>query len=134
MKQLRELLDLDKDEEFVYRAEGRPDPFKPFVTEKTLQAEMSKAQGELAGLERYEPGQLSLVAIIMGGKKSVAMVQDSMGMGYVLRKGMKIGYSGVVEAIKPNAVIIKQQYQTVSGETNYKTVEMVLKKEGEKQQ
>jgi len=131
-KHLAEILSFAKDDGFVYRREGRADPFVPFITEKMLQAEASKSKKKLSGLQRLEPGQLSLVAVVFAGDTGIAMAQDSVGMGYVIRKGMRIGLSGVVDAIVPNAVIIKQKYKTISGRSRYRTVEMVLKKEGEK--
>ncbi|MDH3392552.1 MAG: hypothetical protein OEL66_00990, partial [Desulfobulbaceae bacterium] len=131
-KHLAEILSFAKDDGFEYRREGRADPFVPFITEKMLQAETSKSKEELTGLQRLEPGQLSLVAIVFAGDTGVAMAQDSIGMGYVLRKGMRIGLSSVVDAIIPNAVIIKQEYTTISGKSRYRNIEMVLKKEGEK--
>ena len=131
-KHLAEILSYGKDDGFVYRREGRADPFVPFITEKMLQAETSKSKEELSGLQRLEPGQLTLVAIVFAGDTGVAMAQDSVGMGYVLRKGMRIGLAGVVDSIVANAVIIKQKYKTISGKSRYRTVEMVLKKEGEK--
>jgi len=117
---------------FVYKREGRPDPFMPFISEKMIQAEIARAHESLSGLQRFEPGQLSLVAIIFAGDTGVAMAQDPSGIGYIIRKGMKIGLSGEVADIVANAVIVKQKYQTISGKTRYKTLEMVLKKEGEK--
>jgi len=130
-KHLAEILSFARDDGFEYSREGRPDPFAPFISEKKLQAEKNKEHEGLSGLQRLEVGQLSLVAVILTGKTGVAMVQDSMGTGYVLRKGMRVGRDGFVDTIVPNAVIIKQKYKTISGQSRYRTVEMVLKKEGE---
>ena len=131
-QQLAEILSLVKDDGFVYRREGRPDPFVPFLTEQILKAEKYKANKDLTELQLLEPGQLSLVAIIFSGNKGIAMAEDSKGKGYILNKGTKIGNSGVVEVIVPNSVIIKQKYKTISGKIRSRTIEMVLKKEGEK--
>ena len=131
-KQLAEMLSLAPDDGFVYRREDRADPFAPFISEKMINAERNKAKEELTGLQRVEPGQLTLVAVIFNGKTAMAMAQDPGGMGYYIRQGMKIGLSGVVDAITTNTVIIKQKYQTISGKSRYRTIEMVLKKEGEK--
>lgn len=133
-KHLETLLSFAKDDGFVYKRKGRPDPFKPFISAEKIKAELSKSKEALTGLQRFEPGQLKLVAIVFAGDTGVAMVQDSSGMGYVVRKGMKIGLRNVVSDIVPNTVIIKQRYQTISGESRFRTVEMVLKKEGEKSQ
>ena len=131
-KHLAEILSYGDDDGFVYQREGRTDPFLPFITEKMVQAEKSKASEELTGLQRLEPRQLSLVAIVFSADRKIAMAQDPAGMGYVLREGMEVGLSSVVDSIVPNAVIIKQKYTTISGKSRYRTIEMVLKKEGEK--
>ncbi len=131
-KHLAEILSFARDDGFVYRREGRADPFVPFITAEMLKAERNKSDEELSGLQRLEPGQLSLVAIVFSGNTAVAMAQDSGGMGYLIRQGMQIGQTGVVDAIVANSVIIKQKYQTISGKSRYRKVEMVLKKEGEK--
>ena len=116
---------------FVYKREGRPDPFMPFISEQVVQTEMVFEEEELTGMRQYEPGQLTLVALVFAEDGPLAMVQDSVGMGYVLREGTKIGRSGIVDLISSNMVIIKESFQTTSGKTRYNTVQMVLKKEGE---
>jgi len=131
-KQLADILSFMKDDGFVYRREGRPDPFVPFITEQMLKAEKNKENKDLTELQLLEPGQLSLVAIIFSNHNGTAMVQDSQGKGYILNIGTKIGRTGIIEDIVPNTVIIKQTYKTISGKTRYRNIEMVLKKEGEK--
>lgn len=116
---------------FVYKRENRPDPFFPFLTKELMQAEV-EAKEELAGMRKFEPGQLTLVAIVFSDDGPLAMVQDSAGKGYVLRKGTKIGRSGEVMDIAANLVVIKQLTYSLTREKRYKTIEMVLK-EGEKQ-
>lgn len=117
---------------FIYETEGRPDPFLPFITKELLEAE-AEVKTKLRGMQLFEPGQLSLVAIIFSDKGPLAMVQDSAGKGYVLRKGTKIGRSGEVVNIASNVVTIKQLSYSLTDEKRYKMIEMVLKKEGEKQ-
>ena len=129
--------ELEKDapetEEFVYKWEGRPDPFMPFLTEKTVKAEMEAEEKELTGLQRYEAGQLTLVAIVFANDIPSAMVQDSIGKGYMIKKGTKIGKSGVVESITANEVLIKdERISPFNNKKTYKTIQMVLRKEGEK--
>ena len=124
--------ELFEEEPFEYIREGRSDPFLPFITEEIIQAEIDVAEEELTGMRKYEPGQLKLVGILFVESKPMAMVQDSVGKGFIIREGTKIGRAGEVEDIIPNKVIIKQAYYTMAKEKKYKTVEMVLKKEGEK--
>jgi type IV pilus assembly protein PilP len=114
---------------FTYNRE-RPDPFFPFLTQEIMKAE-AKAKAELTGTQRFEPAQLTLVAIVSGRRGLLAMVQDSSGVGYVLRKGTKIGETGEVVQILPNKVII-EQVKNVTGDRISRKFEMLLSKEGEK--
>lgn len=115
---------------FVYNRE-RPDPFFPFLTQEIMKAE-AKAKAELTGTQKYEPSQLTLVAIVSGKRGLLAMVQDSSGIGYVLRKGTKIGETGEVVQISQDKVIIEQSLKNVAGERTSRKIEMILSKEGEK--
>jgi type IV pilus assembly protein PilP len=117
---------------FEYQRTGRPDPFMPFIKEKVVAAKVEAPEQELGGMQKFEPGQLTLVAIVVTEDGPLAMVEDSVGRGYIIRNGTPIGRSGVVDGITDNQVVIKQRYQTTAGEERYKFVEMLLKKEGEK--
>jgi type IV pilus assembly protein PilP len=122
------------DDGFVYSMEGRTDPFVPFLTEKAKVEKPAAAAPpeELVGMRRFEPGQLTLVAIVLRkNKNNLAMVQDPAGQGYVIRKGTKIGQFGVVEDIVPNRVIVQNTTFTRTGETRLNRVEMLLKQRGE---
>ncbi len=122
------LLDFfNKKSSFHYRREGRADPFKPFITEAVSKGE----QEVLTGLRRFEPGQLTLVAIVSGAKSPTAMVEDALGKGYIVRQGARIGKSGQIEEIKNDRIILRQRYRTASGGTKYRLIKMLLKKEGE---
>jgi len=125
------LSDITKDDGFVYNRMGSPDPFVPFlpVAEKIAQKE---AEEELTGMRKFEPGQLTLVAIVFRGNEGLAMVQDPVGKGYIIRKGTKIGRVGVVESIMTNRVVINNVTYTRAGDKRINNVEMSLKKEGEK--
>jgi type IV pilus assembly protein PilP len=118
------------DDSFVYKREGRADPFVPFIKEKVIATKTPVE--ELTGMRKFEPGQLSVVAIVMSPADRFAMVQDSNNQGYVIREGILLGRTGVVEAIVPNKVIVKNYTYNLAGDKIYKTVEMVLNQEGEK--
>ncbi len=128
-KLIDSLFQESSEDDFVYKREGRPDPFVPFVKVQIAPKEI--VEEELTGMQKFEPGQLTLVAIIFGGKNPFAMVEDSLGMGYIIRKGTKIGRSGVVEDIVQNKVIIKMASLSLAGAERYNNIEMVLKSEGE---
>jgi len=126
-----------EEELFLYRTDRRRDPFMPFLKEKTVEQELRTEEEipaeELTGLRRFEPGQLTLVAIVLGTDGPLAMVQDPVGKGYIVREGTPIGRYGVVEKITTGRVIVKQRTaSTWTREKLFKRVEMVLPKEGEK--
>jgi len=121
------------DNGFVYSMEGRIDPFVPFLTDKAKVEKSATVEPaeELVGMRRFEPGQLTLVAIVLRKRDNLAMVQDPAGQGYVIRKGTKIGRFGEVEDIVPNRVIVQNITFSRTGEKRSNRVEMLLKQGGE---
>lgn len=123
---------------FEYVLEGRPDPFVPFIAEKATVSgpvvdmnEIIEKKIVLTGMQLFEPGQLTLVALLQSESEDIAMVQDFTGKGYVITKGTKIGSKGVVKDIAPNTVIIEETAETRAGKKIITEVVMTLKKEGE---
>jgi len=123
---------------FEYMLEGRADPFVPFITEKAAVSrptvnmdEIVEKKVVLTGMQLFEPGQLTLVALLKSETEDIAMVQDFTGKGYVITKGTKIGKRGVVRDIVPNTVIIEETAETRAGKKIITQVVMTLKKEGE---
>ncbi len=124
----------EEEDNFVYIREGRPDPFMPYKEAEEVVVEKKAEvveEEELTGMRKFEPGQLTLVAIVFGTAEPVAMVQDSTNKGYAIRRGTKIGRHGVVVDIVPNQVIIQKTTVTMAGDKRYSKVKMVLKKEGD---
>lgn len=104
----------------------------PFLTEATGPTPTAPTEdAPLTGMQLYEPGQLTLVAILFSGQEAIAMVEDSTGMGHTIKVKDKIGRRGEVKAIVPNTVVIEEATQTTSGSTRLTTTEMVLRKEGD---
>lgn len=121
---------------FEYVLENRADPFVPFITEKAASTkidmnEIVESNEPLTGMQLFEPGQLTLVALLKKSSGDVAMVEDFTGKGYVLHKGTKIGRRGVVKNITPNAVRIEETAVTRAGKKIITDTVMTLKKEGE---
>jgi type IV pilus assembly protein PilP len=129
-EKMSDILFQEEEDAFIYKREGRNDPFVPFVQERVVSTEVPVE--ELTGMRKFEPGQLSVVAIVMSPMDKFAMVQDSNNQGYIIREGILLGRTGVIEAIVPNKVIVKNYTYNLAGDKIYKTVEMVLKQEGEK--
>lgn len=131
-KALEELLLSMKMGDFEYQVEERPDPFMPFISEKIVQSTDQESGEKLTGMRQLEPGQLNLTAILFTETNPLAMVEDSSHKGYVIRRGTRIGKFGIVSDILPNSVVIKQLSYSMSQEKKYTTMEMILRKEGEK--
>lgn len=131
------VLKVEERKPFEYVLENRSDPFMPFIAEKaaTKEGDMNEivdTNEELTGMQVFEPGQLSLVALLEKEGEKFAMVQDFTGKGYVITEGTKIGKRGVVKAISPNKVLIEETALTRAGKKIITHTDMVLKKEGEK--
>lgn len=128
--------DSETDKSFEYVLEDRPDPFVPFLTEKAATStvdmnEVIENNEPLTGMQLFEPGQLTLVALMKKGTEDIAMVEDFTGKGYVLTEGTKIGRRGVVKDIAPNNVLIEETAETRAGKKIITQIVMILKKEGE---
>jgi type IV pilus assembly protein PilP len=122
--------------EYEYQIDDRPDPFAPFVTgpaqtNPVVPDEIIEENEVLTGMQLFEPGQLTLVALMMTGGETVAMVQDFTGRGYMIEEGMKIGRRGVITRITENEVLIEETSRTRSGKVLKNEIAMVLKREGE---
>jgi len=124
------------DSTFEYVLENRADPFVPFITEKAAASkvdmnEIVDPDEPLTGMQLFEPGQLTLVALLKSGNEDLAMVEDFTGKGYVLTQGIKIGKRGVVKDIRSNEVVIEETAVTRAGKKIISEIVMVLKKEKE---
>ena len=123
----------NNDTGFKYRMEGRSDPFAPFISDKTDEGlnsnDIVEGEEQLTGMQLFEPGQLTLVAIVTTPDQKFAMVEDVTGKGYIIKEGTKIGKRGVVQAIIPNKVIIEETAMTRAGKKLTSNTVMVLRKE-----
>lgn len=124
---------LEGKSDYVYERYDRPDPFLPFLREKTVAGleEEIEDYGELTGMQKFEPGQLLVVAIVKTQDGPLAMVQDSTGKGYMVSPGVKLGKNGVIAAISDNMILVKQKKIMTSGAVRQHEVRMLLKREGE---
>jgi type IV pilus assembly protein PilP len=109
---------------------GRRDPFRP------PRATVSTRSGEPpTPLQRYEIGQLKLVAIIYDTEQPRAVVEDDQGLGYIVRVGTAIGANGGrVRNIERGRVLIEEDSVDFYGENHLSNVVMELRTaEGGKQ-
>jgi len=83
---------------FRYESKGKRDPFTSLAPETTAEGEKRK---KIKGLFNYEGA--SLKGIVSAGDDTYALVVDSDGYGYVLRKGYRV-FGGYVTDVTADAV------------------------------
>jgi type IV pilus assembly protein PilP len=111
--------------EYTYDPAGKPDPFKPFI--QLVPVKVATRNAPLTPLQRYEVSQLRLVAIISTPEGNTALVEDSTGKGFFLKKGTQVGRNdGKVSKVLKDKVIIEEQYQDVLGQTKQSEVTLNL--------
>lgn len=107
----------------LYDPTGKTDPFKSFIAERE-EVEKEKKREPKTYLETVELSQLELIAVMVSPKGNWAMVRDSKGVGYVIRKGTRIGTNGgEVRGITDTGVSIREEYRNFKGELKYRDVE-----------
>ena len=110
--------------EFTYNPAGKADPFKPFIQ---LTRGLRVGGIPLTPLQRYEISQLKLVAVIASPEGNVALVEDSAGKGFFLKKGTLVGNNdGKVSKILKDRVVIEELYQDIYGKSKNAEVTLYL--------
>ena len=115
----------------AYNAIGKIDPFEPLFKEKPLIAKkkINKKRIPRTPLERIDLSQLKLVGIILASSGNRALVEESSGKGYVIKKGTYIGInSGKVVKIKKEKVVVEEEFEDVFGKTKLRQREIKLPK------
>lgn len=119
------------DRDYVYDPTGKRDPFQPFIAAQTP----VKPVGEnipITPLQKYDLSQLKLVAIIVGAGEGSAMVEDSEGKGYIIKKGVYVGTNfGKVKTVLKDRVIIEERYKDYTGQVKEKEIILKLHPSGE---
>lgn len=111
--------------EYTYNSAGKPDPFRPFI--QLTPTKGGAKSVPLTPLERYEISQLKLVAIIAARDGNVALVEDSAGKGYFLKKGTAIGKNdGKVTKILKDRVVIEELEPDMAGQAKQNEVLLYL--------
>jgi Tfp pilus assembly protein PilP len=103
---------------------GKRDPFRPFTLNTRAN---SRPRENLSPLERYDLGQLKLVGVVWHVEEPSAMVEDSVGLGYIVKVGTPMGANeGKVKAIKPNEIIVEETYVDLIGAKKKREVNIKL--------
>lgn len=95
-------------DDYSYVSIGKRDPFRSFISEVVVVPE----GGAVGPLQLHEIDQYQLRGIVWNVGEPKAMVEDPEGVGHVVELGTLIGKNwGKVTQIKPNALIITEEYR-----------------------
>jgi Tfp pilus assembly protein PilP len=114
---------VEPSEDPAYDSNGKRDPFRP------PRVSASTASGEIrTPLQRYELGQLKLVAVIYDTNEPRAVVEDDEGLGYIVKVGTPIGpHGGEVHGIERGRLLVNEDSVDYYGEHHPSEVVMELK-------
>jgi len=111
------------DDDRPFDPTGRRDPFRP-----PRATAVTRTGEPISPLQRYEIGQLKLVAIIYDTTQPRAVVEDDQGLGYIVRVGTAIGANGGrVRDIERGRVLIEEDSVDFYGESHLSNVVMELR-------
>jgi Tfp pilus assembly protein PilP len=109
-----------------YDSRGKRDPFRSFTWEQMALQQTQDLTG--SPLERFDIGQLSLVAVVWKTGGSRALLQGPSGMNYIVTPGSKVGKNkGRVTEIGDNLVVVRETYVDFAGAETTKEIEMRLR-------
>ncbi len=80
-------------------------------------------------LEKIDLSQLRLVGIVLASSGNKALVEESNGKGYVIKKGTYMGTNaGKVVKIEKDKVLVAEEYEDVLGNVTLRNKELKLPK------
>jgi len=101
------------------------DPFQPFTAR--IKRPEPRTRKNLSPLEQYEIGQLKLVGIVWDIAEPQALVEDTTGLGYVVKVGTPIGPNeGKVTTINPEGLIVEEIHVDYYGVRKTREVKIQL--------
>lgn len=115
--------------------ESLRDPFSSYLAavakrakEALEQKTTTMANRPREPLEEYDLSTLKLVAVLHMGEERVAMVEDTVGKGYLVRRGNYIGKNnGRIDKITDVSVFLTEQVINPAGDVVDREVELTLK-------
>lgn len=130
---------------YEFKTDGRYDPFLPTILKSDNVLDRVKTERFLTPLERTELSTIKLVAIVILKKGASALVEDSTGIGYVVKIGTSIGTNGgkiteiakaeteirnrLVEVITPAHIVVTERYKSYFDKMKTRTITIPLKGE-----
>jgi type IV pilus assembly protein PilP len=118
----------------IYDPQQRLNPFAPVFGKKEKAAGSEKGSKRKrripqTPLERISLDQLKLVAIIRASSGNRALVEDTVGKGYIIKNGTYIGLNaGMVTQINANSVVVEEEVENLKGELVLQSTEIKLQK------
>lgn len=108
--------------------EKQRDPFRPF----TLDLRPREPEEPLTPLQTYELRQLTVAGVLWDRSTPLAMLEDELGMGFIVSPGTLIGRNnGMVTAIEPGRVVVEEKTVDFYGREHVNRVVLEIPKEGE---
>lgn len=117
----------------LYNPEGRLDPFEPLFKKEHLSVAVTKKKPKrrspLTPLEKIDLSQLKLVGIILASSGNRALIQETSGKGYIVKKGTYIGiYSGKIIEILKDEIIVEEETEDIFGKVSMVKKSLKLQK------
>lgn len=127
-KEKKEEVEIVEEVKFAYEPDGKRDPFLPFLAAMLVGEDMESIDEEiLTELEKYDLGQLKLVAVMDLAGKWVAQVETPDGMGHTVYVGTLIGRNrGKVLSIKDGKVSVEVKFRDILGDMKTDIEELVI--------
>ena len=115
-----------KIDSYRYDSTGKRDPFRSFVWERP---EILAGESTEGPLEKFDIGQLSLLAVVWKTGNARALVQDPSGGNYIVGEGARMGKnSGRVTHIEDGLVVVRETYVDYLGQETRKNIEMRMRR------
>jgi len=117
----------------LYNPEGKLDPFEPLFKKEPestpIRKTKSKRRAPLTPLEKIDLSQLKLSAVILAPSGNRALVQETSGKGYIVKKGTYIGiYSGKIVEILGDQIIVEEEVEDIYGKVSIVKKSLKLQK------
>ena len=111
---------------YRYDSTGKRDPFRSFVWDRP---EILAGEPTEGPLEKFDIGQLSLLAVVWKTGNARALVQDPSGGNYIVAQGARMGKnSGRVTHIEDGLVVVRETYVDYLGQETQKNIEMRMRR------
>ena len=101
---------------YAYNPIGKRDPFRSpeiAVAERRLQGQQITCPEPLC---QYDIDQLELVAVVTGDANPIAMVEDPLGRGHIVRRNSRVGkQGGKVSQILRDSITVTESFVGTDG-------------------